>query len=504
MALHCKKCNHIISDKQYLSCSTCNYSYHLKCTNVSCQRFYNTLTPIKRAKWICKTCRERPQKINRTDFDVSSQKNVTERKKYIINISTDNSFLSLEDSEDIEHVALHSTLDPNRSCPENKFNVREELEEMKANIFSLKEKLEIADNEIENLLLENSKLKKENSLHILKIDKLTRICRSTPQTSANKIDCTTKSSTSLERRSLNKRILDFSRTENDDQIVKTISYKQNLESLRVIDQQNNVIATNNSKLEDRQIIDTPLRNDLAGAETQTGNSGYSELGTTTNIQGTIDEIRTDKSNSKDSNSEQKDKSVSVTEKHVKKDNSSATLKHRVILLADETGRNLRENLEALIGNDYLVTSTIKPNAPLDVVLDGNMSFCKGLTKQDYVIILAGRHDYDSIKFQSTVRTCFDQLANTNVIFGRLLNNFTLKRTRINEILALAASNYANVHLSELIYFRNILDRVNTCRALIRDIIMLHYKIKYTMCHKHSNSARAKHVSVQTEDRFFRD
>lgn len=106
-----------------------------------------------------------------------SQENITYRKKYVVNIPTDNTFSSLDDDDCDEGTTQRLS----RSYSEilQRTRVEEETEEMKKKIGTLEENLLSADNEIENLLSENNFLKKRLKECESKIQHLMTICRST-------------------------------------------------------------------------------------------------------------------------------------------------------------------------------------------------------------------------------------------------------------------------------------------------------------------------------------
>lgn len=102
-------------------------------------------------------------------------------------------------------------------------------------------------------------------------------------------------------------------------------------------------------------------------------------------------------------------------------------KHRVLLLADETGRNLRRILQKQLGPNYTVTSILKPYATIEQILAGSVSHCKDYIKLDYIIILGGRNDTNVIKFQSALYHCLKELENTNVLLGKINNALVLMK-----------------------------------------------------------------------------
>lgn len=197
MALNCDRCFKTIESTRFLICSTCKFTFHIDCCNVSEKRFY-LMEAVKRAAWKCSSCLRNV---------ITASENVTVRQKYKANISTENSFEALSclscDEEEIENQSFESDK-KNRSCPELSANNHARVEEMEKIILDLKEKLKIADNEIENLLAENYSLKEKIARSDNKVDLLKSVCKSSPH----------NRSLRKNRKCLNSRRLDF--TKNDE------------------------------------------------------------------------------------------------------------------------------------------------------------------------------------------------------------------------------------------------------------------------------------------------
>lgn len=167
----CKKCGIQIKDKQKLKCINCGGFYHVECSNVAYKRYY-LMTPENRQSWKCDTCWSE----HRKNIDNNSTENVTQRKKIIVNISTENSFESLSESFSDTYAEITESL--NRSCPDLRRIPGEDTVEMKIKMENLERKLKMAENEIESLLSENYKLQNKIKEHEKKIHKLTHICSS--------------------------------------------------------------------------------------------------------------------------------------------------------------------------------------------------------------------------------------------------------------------------------------------------------------------------------------
>lgn len=118
---------------------------------------------------------------------------------------------------------------------------------------------------------------------------------------------------------------------------------------------------------------------------------------------------------------------------------------KVFLLADETGRGLRNILAAKLGKHYEVTSVLKPYASLCKIVDKHVEYCKDFTKRDYVIILAGTHDIDLTRFQSYLHYTVNVLSHTNVLFGKISFNQWFNVDKLNSLIHRTAnelnSNY---------------------------------------------------------------
>lgn len=124
------------------------------------------------------------------------------KKRYV---STGNSFASLSDDHEYTEFLPDSRL--NSSCPDlHTINMEEKIEELLKQNRILKEKLQIAENEIENILLENSKLKKVITNSEIKTKYLTKICNSSSEKNIT---------LRKNRKTLNGTVLDFFQDEQD-------------------------------------------------------------------------------------------------------------------------------------------------------------------------------------------------------------------------------------------------------------------------------------------------
>lgn len=215
MEMTCDRCNKKISNRQYLVCTKCKQCAHIECMNVSDKRFY-LLTPNRKANWKCSQCIEDGNTVigNCSSSPINKTETpgfVTKRKKYVINVSTENSFSSLLDDED--ENCQSTLLSLNRSCPDLNPFTRTAFEELQEKNNQLQEQLASADNEVAETLSENCTLKKKILEYEIIIKKLSSLLTKSPK----KINTSTRSSAKISanrKGSSNRKKLDFSLSEH--------------------------------------------------------------------------------------------------------------------------------------------------------------------------------------------------------------------------------------------------------------------------------------------------
>lgn len=106
-----------------------------------------------------------------------------------------------------------------------------------------------------------------------------------------------------------------------------------------------------------------------------------------------------------------------------KNNTRKIDKHRknqILLLVDDTGRNIVKQLRREFSNSYAyeILSVVKPGAMLHQVIECVEILTKDFTLQDYVVITAGSNDINCHKTPSFKLICnkLKQCSHTNVIF----------------------------------------------------------------------------------------
>lgn len=180
MALFCDKCNNAIKERHFLTCSSCKESYHLDCCSIS-YKFY--LLIKDKTTWRCVPCIDKNARTHIENPETSTD-NIT-RRNYRPMVAVRNSFhelssLMMDEEVDSSSYFQSPCMDPcNRSCPERTI-VYAKCEELDKRVLELESKLLAAENEIENLLSENTKLKDEIKRQDNKIIQLKTLSKTTP------------------------------------------------------------------------------------------------------------------------------------------------------------------------------------------------------------------------------------------------------------------------------------------------------------------------------------
>lgn len=209
----------------------CDTHYHLDCTDISFQRF-RIMSAANKNAYKCDPCRSKLQDVNTKNKSPSSKnsvrlsktatptksttisplpsteekeilikedENVTQRGKYKVNVPTENSFAEFSNEEDDLGSNLSTPVgNTNRSYSEIQQNTTYKIQELTEKLTKLEKKLEIAENEIDNLTLENLNLQKKIAEYELKVSTLSHICKSTPKSKKKKNQKESLASTKLD------------------------------------------------------------------------------------------------------------------------------------------------------------------------------------------------------------------------------------------------------------------------------------------------------------------
>ncbi|KAL4718661.1 hypothetical protein ACJJTC_002269 [Scirpophaga incertulas] len=211
--MNCMTCNESLTAKQTMKCKLCSGKYHYKCLNITKKKF-EALPKEQMSNWICPTCKNNTQstvvrnercasckkyfdlncaEVSGVQFDIVERakkegwrcrsrlekekqsnvagytvtplsSNITKRKR----MHKATLFMPLHKSEEEESAGTDDDLHSMPDISTSTFQNEKELELIKE-INQLKLELQIAHNEVENLIKENGDLKKQ----ISEKDKLT-------------------------------------------------------------------------------------------------------------------------------------------------------------------------------------------------------------------------------------------------------------------------------------------------------------------------------------------
>lgn len=348
--------------------------------------------------------------------------NITMRKKIGRSNSEINISMLEKSNIDLNSTFLDSTVLSTNSEPQNNVNDTS-MEELTIELLNVRQKLTSAELEIENLNIENNRLiqtVKEQTKQIDLLKKLTQEITSKPNISTNV--------TPVSKRLLNIKM----RTPRTSPLCSTRS--------------------------------------ICGSVFNTPN--YK------NVTKTTEHKSHDLNETKKDNMDKK-MPIATTPMQQRRHHTEHNKKHRVIIIADNQGRNVRPHLQNLLGPNYLVTSFIKPNAVLGEVISSMKVEIQELTMNDYVILLAGSNDKNPYDLSSKLDMWLSSVTNTNVIVGEIPRNYYLHETKLNYNLKYYCTKYVNAVYIDMNYSRAIphykIFALEQARSLLREILRISYQ-----------------------------
>lgn len=491
----CAKCRDIVSNKEYLKCSSCNKTFHVNCTSVSCVRFYNTMKKHHKDKWQCDTCRQNKNKINMDSqqpsisaLDNTLTENVTLRQKIIVNVPTENSFSSLEDED------INATNDENDYTGASDINIRnvtnfteseynsmlintdntilslpnlsiddQEKNELKIKIEQLNEELEKEREDFQNLYIENQELLKIIQSKDRSIETLKTLLNADKQRSEKSCLLTpiklNGSTNSIPSSSLRKTM-----------IKKLLFETKEKESFENNDANQHIICNKNE-------------NEKLKASKNTDSNQINLCRQHTNID-LINEPRTH------------DRVLSEND-FVEKNEATDTCitKNRIFIIGDEQGKGVNYKLRQELGHRYDIFSCIKPGAQIDTLLETTMNNTySDVNENDYVLILAGTNDNNPMKLNAMLYFYLNRLyKKTNVIICETSANKFLNVNQVNKAIKSVVAQFTGVHFIDLRYSYLGKPRHNA-RHISQNVLREIYRIEYS----HKLEHHIKHVVLKTE------
>lgn len=389
------------------------------------------------------------------------------------------------------------------------FALTSNMEKLNTEVISLRTNLLCTQNELENIIIENNGLKKQISQLAQEVEILKQICRSPVSSHRKKISSTSK-------KSAKRRLTDSFRISpctltDSDQTTKSGRVKE-----LFLEGDTHMVQSSGSNLE----LELPKSQENVESITGYENDALQvcEVGINFTLPNVFSE---DNKNQQPGFSTPDDLSAAGIMKPVllqpmrnacnKVDSKPSTCHQRVLILADENGRDMGVRLQKLLGDKFQVFSFIKSYASTKQVLDiCNSNYCKDFTKQDFVIVLTGSNDFNPLELQSSLYCCMSMLINTNVLLGTVFKSWHLNKHRVNNVLRLVSSNFNNCRMLELDTYYGVTyrgnmykhDKETVCGFILKDILQICYRNEYlnnfvVKTHYVNEKIICKNVSTQT-------
>ncbi|CAG4985407.1 unnamed protein product [Parnassius apollo] len=395
------------------------------------------------------------------------QENVTIRRPAKCNSENDLTKLEI-DMTSSSTMLFENTMDslPNLSTIENPIVV-----ELKINNNNLALKLQSAHKEIENLITENFKLKRELENCQMVIKTLKQL-NSTQNNEA-------RSTNSTPRRKGTKQ--------------NKLKPLQDILSPLL----NNIKSTNQDSTDDSSIL--TVTGDILTKDSKTDTATDTYTYSDSNMHKKENSnMRITKRNNSFSNKSEIALNVQpqdVVNKVIDKDNISSNItnkrsilvdrisaKKKIIIIADQYGKNVRHSLEKLLGPEYQVYCFIKPGAESSEVLNVWKQEISSLTLNDCVVVLTGSNDRNPFKLKCNLMSWVTSCQNTNVIISEVPHNNYLNLFKLNYELKFLCSNFKRAVFLDMDYCKSVPRRklfaLNLSRSLLKEILSISYRQNY--------------------------
>lgn len=161
-------------------------------------------------------------------------------------------------------------------------------------------------------------------------------------------------------------------------------------------------------------------------------------------------------------------------------------RHKVVILADESGKGVRQVLQQLLGSKYDVFCFWKPGGQLTHVLNSCISEIPSLSTTDYVVLLGFSNDDGLSYTRRHLLSWIEKTQNTNVIICECLHNKYIKEKQLNYELCKLTQQFTNTTFLDMNFHmykpRPIHFPVYASRYILREIIRLHYISQRKMYH----------------------
>lgn len=467
----CHKCKKYVSAKSVILCSECNNTFEFECGGLP-EKVYRLMEPESKRKWKCKFCRQKPKVV----ISSGDATNITLRKKLTsqnLNESTESVRFSTPVSEtqmDDSHILteLNTTCDSpialSRSVDNTLSGSAYSVQEMKETISMLTSQLASTQVELENTILENNdlhrninKLTKENEL-------LKTLCQKPlPEI---KIDSTTMKKNRRYsaqfpdiRRSLFASPRPQSLTKTDPKPDEHIMFQSLQLRIKELSQ----------KLQQAEKEISFLTNKISAPQADPFKLGASRQASK---QETNQKQQENASMEFQPCTANKKPRLPILRK-------TSMEKRKVFIVGDEQVRNVREILQKLLGDGFIVRCVVKSGAQLNHILDFTKQAVSGFTRDDFIVLAGGCNDTNPYNFHQSLNLWLSSMNHTNVIISEIPYNMWLNEEKLNYELKFICSKYCNVTFLDMNYSTTRPHKkylaINLSRSVLREILQINYK-----------------------------
>lgn len=400
----CFKCKEVIKKNESILCFKCKNHYHFDCAGCS-EKLYNLMDPKKKQNWTCLIC---SQKQNKKKPVKTDDNNVTLRKKQLHSLPKQNdtessqiecqqqttltsgtistpscyhkqiTLIRSQSSENVTHAEedINATFKSFENKLSQSFELTNDLDivtDLKLQLSQLQLKLQSADQEIENTILENNDLTRQLEKATREICMLKNIVYTTPTKMQKGLINTPRSCTSdrpVITKTLNIKIrkLEYELKQAQDEILQLNETIRNLE---------------------RNLADYKIS--LAN-QNNFVNSNYSE-----------------------------NKSISqrLSPEH-DCDKIKKVAKNKLCIISScKRYKILQSVINSKSFDNYQLCHYLTPNAGIKMLLTNIKNKLKGYTKNDWCIVLVGENDFqisqDYTALISYIKEELKKLTFTNII-----------------------------------------------------------------------------------------
>lgn len=478
--------------EQKIACSECKKIQHITCANISEQQYNLMATNHNKGIWKCNSCKQRTNSISKKDNQnkghtisprrlrnkltniisnersnsafntpenntpVNTSDKVTQRN-YVLNISTNNSFQSL-DSEDFNlggNTSSEHTDKQNRSYPGVGAITLEDYEKLEKKIQDMTTKLKDTDNYLGKLLIENENMKKEIEKYKTQISYLTNICR-TPS---------------------GKKGLSSSNNKRDSSVTKRIQLDNKRDNVRQDDEKHNMspnlenvqskVLNGSPKMENNQYKDSNIIQDNYLEATHIDLEHKYDENTHTNLK-------------HDKNDFQQTKTKKIV---IKPEETIRKPLNKVIIIADEQGKGLQHCIQSLLGEKFAVCCFWKSGAKMLDVLNSYKTEIMSLSKDDYVVVIGGTNDNNPSEFKTAIATWLNFVNTTNIMFCEVPFNKALNEYMLNQVITQQCKQREHCTFINLNYTNRRIPKrdnfiYNISRYIFREILRTQNYCKY--------------------------